>query len=77
MQTTETIRSLERLLTDAQSVTPLSTLPRDCQERIANLSERREHAATMQFTADDAAELAAWEAYLAELHNGMNPCGEV
>ena len=43
------------------------TLPRDCQERIADLTERRQHDDTMVFTAQDAAELAAWETYLGEI----------
>ena len=49
-------------------MTKLNTLPRDCQERIVDLTERREHSNTMVFTAQDATELKAWEAYLAEIN---------
>lgn len=45
----------------------LETLPKDCRDRVADLTERRTHHETMAFTAADAEELAAWEDYLAEV----------
>lgn len=50
-------------------MTPLEALPRDTQQRIADLSERRQHSDSMQFTKADAEELAAWELYLSDLKN--------
>ncbi len=49
------------------SFAALRSLPLDCQERVANLTERRTHWDSMVFTSEDAAELGAWEEYLEEL----------
>jgi len=45
----------------------LDTLPLDCRNRVADLTERRTHNATMVFTLADAQELEAWETYLEEI----------
>ena len=47
--------------------TIIETFPQDCQDRIADLTERCTHQDTMKFTAEDAAELAAWETYISDI----------
>lgn len=46
-----------------------ATLPRDTRRLIDDLTERRTHSGTMRFTAKDAEQLAAWEAYINEISN--------
>jgi len=47
----------------------INTLPKDTQELIADLTERRTHCDTMRFTKEDAEQLKAWEGYLKEIEN--------
>ena len=47
---------------------PIDTLPKDTQELISNLTERRTHSDTMRFTKEDAEQLQAWEDYLTEIY---------
>ena len=49
------------------AIIALDTLPLDCRNRIADLTERAYHSDTMRFTAEDSAELTAWQSYLDEI----------